>query len=244
MNAASAAVNVPMPPHSGVLAPIAHRENVHRALRQHFDAALARWLNQRQVSALLDLRTWCSGFFYLCAGTPNEPVWFAAIAYLDALVLEQAPADESATVRLRALEQLSRDGPHAPAAMALWRSLAAALTALTPRTRAQRLAHAYWHLYAWADRQTALAAPAPHALPVAALLGLAATLPPLLAAAHATAEHGSSHDIAKHLQALLANVDFDGMRGIAQHEDERLKALLTAIDFGAPAQNAATPTVF
>ncbi len=149
--AASDLFALPLPPHASVRSRVRDRAHLHKKLRLRFEKALADWLIQPHAHALLPAREALAGLLKLYIGAASEPLWLGAIALVDALVRGQLAPDADNRRLLRTLDHYLRDGDPDRVPEALWQHLAFTLARIAPQTKAQRLAHEYWHLPAWIE---------------------------------------------------------------------------------------------
>ncbi|GAB6050865.1 hypothetical protein JCM16106_17140 [Hydrogenophilus islandicus] len=144
---------LPLPTPSGVAQPLApaERDAAEARLRHRFTASFAQWLKRQEAAALLPAREALVGRLLLDAGTPEEPLWIAATAYLEAVIRKQLPWNEEARSTLQAIQRAQKGARNPEAVLALFRRLTLALAPLPPKTRLQRLIHQYWRLRDWLD---------------------------------------------------------------------------------------------
>ncbi len=142
---------IPYPPSAGLSTSLSTEEAdaARRRLRHRFTQALAQWFQRGDVSDLLPAREALIGRLQLDGGTPQEPLWIAATAFLEAIIRKTIPVGDRDRALLAAVQRTLRDPLPAAAQTMLFRQLVLPLAKQRPQTRVQRLMHRYWRLSDW-----------------------------------------------------------------------------------------------
>jgi len=142
---------IPYPPAAGLPIPLSVQEAdaARRQLRHRFTQALAKWFQSGEVTDLLPAREALVGRLQLDGGTTQEPLWIAAIAFLEALIRKAIPVGNRDRALLATVQRALRDPPPAAAQTILFRQLVLPLAEQRPQTRLQRLMYRYWRLSDW-----------------------------------------------------------------------------------------------